>query len=293
MSLRKDLTEKNFIITVELNPPKASNYKNLIENARKVSGLASAINVTDNSGANSKMCPLAACHLIQSQTEIDTIWQVTCRDRNRLALESDLYGASALGLQNILPLRGDPPQGSLSAEKCFDLNTEELIQLIESLKNSEKEKLDFCIGSAAHPGTPDLNSVKETMLRRLDQGVEFFQTQICYEADIIKRFVDAIGEEIASKTILGLTPLKTLKQADFMNKNVWGVTVPDTHIEALNKALADQNPDSEKGKELMQVEGLRLAKELVNLIKTTPLKGIHIMAIGQEDKLDQIIKALC
>ncbi len=302
MSLREDLKQKNFIITAELNPPRAADPLSLIENAKKVSSLVSAINITDNSGANSKMCSLVASHLIQSKTGIETIWQITCRDRNRLGLQSDLYGAWALGLRNILPLKGDAPQAALSADKCFDLNTEELITMITKLKENldyedkpvkNLQPINFCIGSASHPGMPDLNSQFETMKRRMDQGVEFFQTQICYEKDQINKFIDAIGNDLASKTILGVTPLKTIKQAHFMNQNVFGVTVPEYEIKALEFALGANDPESEEGKKLMQEEGLKLTKALVDHIKTTPLKGIHIMAIGQENKLDQIIGSLC
>lgn len=301
MSLRKDLKEKKFVITAELNPPRGSDTKTLIENAKKATGLVSAINITDNSGASSKMCPMIASHLIQAETGIETIWQITCRDRNRLALQSDLYGGWALGLRNLLPLKGDAPIGSLSADKCFDLNTEELITMINNLKSGldheakalkDSELIDFCTGSAAHPGMPDLAAQCDTMKRRMDHGVEFFQTQICYEKDQISKFIDAIGNDLASKTILGITPLKSLKQAHFMNEKVFGVTVPDDQIQALEKALASEYPDSDAGKEAMQQEGLKLCKDLVDFIKTTPLKGVHIMAIGQEDRLDQIVRSL-
>lgn len=303
MSLREDLKSQNkFVFTAELNPPRGSSTEALLANAQKISGLVSAINITDNSGASSKMCSLVASAVIHAKLGLETIWQVTCRDRNRLALQSDLYGAWALGLKSILPLKGDMPQGALSAEKCFDLNTEDLIGMISSLKSmkdfegkeiSGSEKIDFCIGSAAHPGVPDLKTQTETMLRRIDQGVEFFQTQICYDPEQISRFVDAIGTELASKTILGLTPLKSVKQAHFMNDKIFGVTVPLSQISALDSARAEHDEDSDLGKSLMQEEGLRQTKILLDFIKSTPLKGVHIMAIGQESKLDQIINSLC
>jgi methylenetetrahydrofolate reductase (NADPH) len=127
------------------------------------------------------------------------------------------------------------------------------------------------------------------MLKRMDMGVEFFQTQICFEKEQIDKFIESIGDELASKTILGITPLKTLAQANFMNKNIFGVTVPDSHLELMQKALGDQDPKSEQAKAAQQQQGLELAKDLVSYIKTTPLKGIHIMAIGQEHVLNEII----
>jgi methylenetetrahydrofolate reductase (NADPH) len=304
MPLKSDLLTKNFIITTELNPPKSSDIGESLKNAAKVKDLVSAINITDNSGAGMKMCSLVLSYLIQSKTGLETIWQITCRDRNRLALQSDMLGAWALGIKNILALRGDIPPGasSLKEEKCFDLNTDELLDAIKKMQIGEdlEGKIfkplnnlpEFCTGSAAHPGVPNLKSQKETMLKRIDKGVDFFQTQICFEQEQIEKFIDSIGNELASKTLLGLTPLKNLKQAEFMNKNVWGVTVPDSHLEQMKKAIVNNDSDSEISKKQQQLVGLELASKLFDYIKTTPLKGVHLMAIGQEQDLDFIINNL-
>jgi len=304
MPLKSDLQSKKFIITTELNPPKSCDVSESIKNATKVKNLVSAINITDNSGAGMKMSSLVLSYLVQSQTGLETIWQITCRDRNRLALQSDMLGAWALGIKNILALRGDIPAGnsSLREEKCFDLNTDELLVAIQKMKTGED--LDgkiftplnnlpvFCAGSAAHPGVPDLKTQKETMQRRMDSGVEFFQTQICFEKDQINRFIDSIGEELASKTLLGLTPLKSLKQAVFMNKNVWGVKVPESHFSTMQSAVINNEAESDSSKKNQQQAGLEMASKLFDYIKTTPLKGVHLMAIGQENDLDIIIKRL-
>jgi methylenetetrahydrofolate reductase (NADPH) len=289
MSLRKAINSKDFVITTEINPPKGCDPSIALANASKIKGLVDAINITDNSAATMKMSPLVLSYLIQKETGIETIWQMTCRDRNRLALQSDLMGGAALGLINLLLLKGDPPNEPIKEEQCFDIGTEELITIIEGLKqgkDSEGKELrqsppDFCMAAAAHPGLPNLASQKETMLRRMDLGVEFFQTQICFEKDQINKFVDSIGDELASKTILGITPLKSLGQANFMNKNIFGVTVPDSDLAAMEAA----GDDAAK-------RGLELAKDLIDHIKTTPLKGVHVMAIGQEDILDKIISTI-
>jgi methylenetetrahydrofolate reductase (NADPH) len=302
VSLREDLSNKDFIITTELNPPKHIDLSKLLENAKKIKGQVSAINITDNSGAGMKMASLAASYIMQRETGINAIWQMTCRDRNRLGLQSDLIAGAALGLSNLLILRGDIPikDSSLKEEKCFDLSTEELLAAINALKSGkdyEEIELkgpspDFCVAAAAHPGVPDLKTQAETMKRRFDNGIEFFQTQICFEKDQIDKFIESIGEELASKTLLGITPLKTIKQAEFMNKNIWGVTVPDDQIATMQKALGTSDPQSDEGKALQQAQGLALSKELIEHIKKTPLRGIHIMAIGQESELDTIIKSI-
>ena len=304
MPLRSDLNSNKFIITTEINPPKSADVSESIINASKVKNLVSAINITDNSGAGMKMSSMVLSYLIQSKLGLETIWQITCRDRNRLALQSDMLGAWALGIKNILALRGDIPPGAsgLKEEKCFDLNTDELLQAIKKMKSGEdldgkiftplNNLPEFCAGSAAHPGVPDLKTQKETMQKRMDYGVEFFQTQICFEKDQINRFIDSIGSELASKTLLGLTPLKSFKQAEFMNKNVWGVTVPETHLSIMQSAILENNPDSDESKQKQHLAGLEMACDLFDYIKTTPLKGVHIMAIGQEQVLDLIIQKL-
>lgn len=292
MSLKKDLNEKKFVITTEINPPKSSSPVKALMNASKLKNLVSAINVTDNSGSNMKMCSLVLSYLIQKETGIESIWQITCRDRNRLALQSDLLGGVALGIKNILPLKGDDPKIGDHPETKFsyDLVTEEFLLAISKLKsgedfNSNKVEIeengfDYCVGSAAHPGVEDLKSQKDTMLRRKDLGVEFFQTQICFEKEQIFKFVDSIGEDLASKTLLGITPIKTIGQANFINKNIWGVKIPEEIIKRIE--------DSKEARK----EGLEICKELVDEIKKTPLKGIHLMAIGQENLLEEIINAI-
>jgi methylenetetrahydrofolate reductase (NADPH) len=291
MSLRQDLQSREFIITAELNPPKSSDPSRVLANAAKLKSLVSAINLTDNSAAAMKMCPLALGYLIQQQHKLEVVWQLTCRDRNRLGLQSDLLGGAALGLKNLLLLKGDAPQASttLSEVKCFDLSTEELLKAVNDLKQGqdydgnklETSNLDYCVGAAAHPALVDLKAQRETMLRRMDLGVEFFQTQICFDIEQIERFVTSIGDELASRSLLGLTPLKSLKQAQFIDKNIFGVKVPEKLMQAMNV---------EEG--LQQAQGLALAKQLVKIIKDTPLKGIHLMAIGQEDNLDNVIKGI-
>jgi methionine synthase / methylenetetrahydrofolate reductase(NADPH) len=292
MSLKKDLKEKSFLITTEINPPKSTDASKALSNASKVKGLVSAINITDNSGANMKMCPMALSYLIQSELGIETIWQMTCRDRNRLALQSDLLGGIALGLKNLLPLRGDDPKTGDHPESRFayDFETEELLLAISKLKsgedfNSHKVEIetkafDYCVGSAAHPGLADLEKQKETMLKREDLGVEFFQTQICFDLEQIYKFLDSIGEDLASKTLIGITPIKTLGQAQFINRNIWGVNIPEKILSRIGSS------------EHVQKEGLKISKELVDEIKKTPFKGIHLMAIGQENVLDEIINAI-
>ncbi|MCH2227795.1 MAG: methylenetetrahydrofolate reductase [Candidatus Caenarcaniphilales bacterium] len=300
MSLKTDLNSGDFVITAELNPKKSFTCETLIENAKKLKGLVSAINVTDNSGAGVKMTPLVASYLMQQETGIEAIWQITCRDRNRLALQSDILGAAALGLKNILPLRGDDPkQGDYpEVTAAFDILTEDLIKaikLLESGKDMADKDLkpynpyEFCVGAAAHPGMPDLETQKETMLRRVGLGTEFFQTQICFDNTQLKNFRDSINDDLAAKTLLGITPIKTLKQANFMNKNIWGVDVPPELLASLENAIEGLDPSSEEAMKRQKQVGLENASEITKLVKEMGFKGIHLMAIGQETVLAEIL----
>ena len=281
------LNSKKFIITCELAPPKGTDVSSLIANASSLKGKVDAANLTDGQGGNMRMCPMAAAHFVLKEG-VDVIWQITCRDRNRIALQADCLGASAIGIKNVLPMRGDDPkQGdNPDAKGVFDLETTELIKMLKKLNDGYdlpgkelKGKTNFLIGCTAHPNAPDLKKQKETLDLRFEIGAGFIQTQICYEIEQVKRFLDSIGE-LAKKTFIGVTPLKSLKMANFMNEKVFGVSVPKKIMERLESAQ-DQ-----------KYEGLKIAKEIVDELRKANAGGIHIMAVGQENDLPNIIDFL-
>ncbi len=287
MRLSEAIIKKKFIVTCELAPPKGTDVSSLIEISSKLNGLVDAVNLTDGQGGNMRMCPLAASVYVL-KNNVDVIWQLTCRDRNRIALQADCLGASALGIKNVLPMRGDDPKSgdNPDAKPVFELDTTELIKTISKLNQgldmSDKElkgKTDLLIGCTAHPNAPDLQKQKETLQQRFDIGASFIQTQICYEIDQLKKFIDSLGE-LAKKTIIGITPLKGLKMANYMNEKVFGVSVPQNIMERLEKSQ-DQRQ-----------EGLNIAKEIIEQLKKTNIGGVHIMAVGQENELPQIIQFL-
>lgn len=285
-NLSKSIQKKEFLITCELSPPKGSNFHELIEHAGSLKGLVHAINITDGQGGNMRMCSQIASHLVERETQIETICQLVCRDRNRIGLQSDILGASALGIKNFLALSGDKAAGGdhPEAKDVFDFGTDDLIKVFKQFANNldfnnnklDNLETDFCIGAAAHPGIPDLKAQAEKMKQREAEGVKFFQTQIVYETEQLKRFLDSISD-ITAPTLIGITPLKSVKMANFMNEKVYGVTVPPDLIEKLDRS---QNP---------QEEGIKLALELINEVKNLGGKGVHIMAIGNEKRLNEII----
>ncbi len=139
---------------------------------------------------------------------------------------------------------------------------------------------------------PDLKVQAETMQRRYDAGAEFFQTQIVFDIDQLKRFADSIPESLASRTLVGITPLKTLGQANFINKNIWGVNIPETDIAAMIAALGSDDAKSPEALKRQHEAGLKIATNIVDEIRKLPFKGVHVMAIAQEDKLSEIITRL-
>ena len=287
MTLKEALSSKKFIITCELAPPKGTDVSSLSKAASSLKNLVDAVNLTDGQGGNMRMCPLAAATFLLNQG-VDVIWQVTCRDRNRIALQADCLGASAIGINNVLPMRGDDPKSGdhPDAKGVFDLGTTELIQAMKGLNDGVdmggkelKGKTNFLIGCTAHPNMPDLKKQEETLKERFGIGASFIQTQICYEIDQLKKFIDSIGD-LAQKTIIGVTPLKGIKMANFMNEKMFGVTVPESIMKRIEGAK-DQRQ-----------EGLAISKEIVDELKKLKVGGIHVMAVGQESSLPEIIEFL-
>ncbi len=287
MTLAESLNNKKFIITCELAPPKGTDVSNLSKMAVLLKDLVDAVNLTDGQGGNMRMCPLAAAHFLLKE-EVDIIWQLTCRDRNRIALQADCLGSSAMGIKNVLPMRGDDPKSGdhPEAKAVFDLETTELIKVLKKLNdgfdmsgNELKGKTNFLIGCTAHPNAPDLVKQQELIKERFSLGAGFVQTQICYEIGQIKKFIESLGE-FAKKTIVGVTPLKSLKMANFMNEKVFGVTVPEKIMKRIESAK-DQRQ-----------EGLIIVQEIISELKNTGVGGIHVMAVGQENELPGIIQFL-
>lgn len=287
MTLSEAITSQKFIITCELAPPKGTDVSSIIGMAKALKPFVDAVNLTDGQGGNMRMCPLVAANFLLKE-KVDVIWQLTCRDRNRIALQADCLGASAIGIRNVLPMKGDDPKAGdhPDAKGVFDLDTTELIKVLAKLNSGFdmvgkelKGKTNFVIGCTAHPNAPDLKKQKELLEQRFELGASFIQTQISYEVDQIKRFLDSLGD-LAKKTIIGVTPLKSFKMANYMNEKVFGVSVSNEVMSRLEKSKDQQK------------EGLNITKEIVLHLKQTSAGGIHVMAVGQEHDLPIIIDFL-
>ncbi len=287
--LHQKLLNKVFVYTAETTPPDASDKETLLKNVMPLKGVADAVNVTDSPGAKVHMSSITAS-IILAQNDIDPILQLTVRDRNRLALQGDLVGASALGVHNILCLGGDNPKNGDQPETKI-VNDIDSLQLVSTANMMRKEKKfpsgriinpspKLFIGGAEVPtqGKPDPNKI----LNKINKGVDFFQTQYVFDPKVLSEYMKVLGDEgILEKTnfIIGIGPFASAKSAKWMNENLFGVDVPDQIIKRLEDA-EDQKAESKK-----------ICIELIEAFRNIQgVKGVHLMGHKKEQVIAEIIK---
>jgi len=285
MTLCDKIKEGKFVVTSEIGPPKGTDIKEMLEDAELIKGRVDAINVTDLQSSVMRVGSLAVCHLLMDRG-IEPIFQVTCRDRNRLALQSDLLSASILGIENILALTGDYPTlgDHPEAKPVFDLGSVQLLEVIRMLQGGKDMKGNplkgtpkFCAGAVVNPGADPLEPEIIKMEKKIEAGAQFFQTQAVYDVELFKRFLDA-AKHLKTTILAGIVLLKSAGMAKYMNKNVAGVFVPDNLI---------QEMETTKDKPAKSIEiAARLIKELKPLCR-----GIHVMPIGWDKKVPLVLEA--
>jgi len=277
-----------FAITAELVPRLAGGATALLEEGEHLRGLVDAINVTDGAGATTSMSSTAAAAILASNG-LEPVLQVTCRDRNRLALCADLLGSSAQGVANVLILTGDDPgKGDQpEAKPVFDLNSAQVMGIARLMRdegvlgNGKKivEPPGFFIGGADMPIDPPADWQPTSLLAKIDSGAQFVQTQFCFDAAIAGRYVARLREEGITERLailLGIGPIASVRSARWMNENLFGVTVPDAVIARLQGA-----GDSAAQKQ----EGLRICAELLEQYRELEgVAGVHIMAPASSTK---------
>jgi methylenetetrahydrofolate reductase (NADPH) len=285
MTFCDKIRDGKFLVTSEIGPPKGIDIKEMLEDADLIKGKVDAINVTDLQSSVLRLGSLAVCHLLKDRG-IEPILQVTCRDRNRLALQSDLLSAAVLGIENVLVLTGDYPSlgDHPEAKPVFDLGSVELLEVIQGLQeghdmkgNPLKGTPKFCVGAVVNPGADPLEPEIIKMENKIAQGALFFQTQAVYDVELFKRFLDAT-KHLKTVILAGIVLLKSAGMARFMNKNVAGVFVPDNLIKEMEET-------KDKGAKSIEIAA-RLIKELKPLCN-----GIHIMPIGWDRKIPAVIDA--
>jgi methylenetetrahydrofolate reductase (NADPH) len=278
--------DNSFIITAELAPPRGSDMSAFLRMAAFVAPHVDAINVTDNQGANMRMTPLSAAALLVHEG-IEPIMQLTCRDRNRLALQSDLLGAAAMGIHNILALTGDHIScGDHSQGRAvFDLDSVQLIQTIQGLNwgrdingNPLDGKTTFFTGAAAAPEVEPFSVTRPKLAKKAMAGARFFQTQAVFDPQRLKMFCETV-DPLGVKVLAGVLVLKSAKMAEYINRNIPGLKIPKAVVERLANS---PNPAA---------EGLRIATELAVQCRDI-CQGVHLMAMGRDEVVPEIVAVL-
>lgn len=291
--LKKVLENGEFAVTAECGPPRGADPESVVKKAKLLKNNVDSVNVTDNQTAIVRMSSLAACALIQGMG-LDSVLQMVVRDRNRIALQSDILGASALGIRNLLCLSGDHQsfgnQGQ--AKGVFDLDS---IQFVRVAKNMRDEKVilggdplssppDMFIGAAANPFADPIQFRAVRLAKKIEAGADFIQTQCIYNLDRFETWLNMLRERgLTEKTFIlgGVTPLKSPGMAKYMNNKVAGIDVPEELIKRMEGVPKDKQ----------RKEGINICVETILRLKEMPgVKGVHIMAIEWEEAVGEIVE---
>ncbi|HPT38634.1 MAG TPA: methylenetetrahydrofolate reductase [Candidatus Omnitrophota bacterium] len=286
MTFQEKLQAGKFIITSEVGPDKGIHVDRLLAAAQLVRNKADAINVTDLQSSVMRLGSLTVSFLLK-QNGFEPIYQLTCRDRNRLALQSDLLSAAALGIQNILIATGDHPSlgDHPQAKPVFDLDSVQLIQAARKLETGfdmqnnalEGTAPKFCVGAVVNPGCDPLEPQIMKMDKKIAAGAEFFQTQAVFDAKTFENFISKI-KHVQVPIIAGIVLLKSANMARYMNKHVAGIMVPENLIQQMQES---------KDKEISSIE---IASRLIKQLKPM-CRGIHIMSIGWDKIVPRVLEA--
>jgi len=292
MTFEDKLRSGRFVITAEVTPPVSADRNELIAKAMPLKGLADAVNITDGAGARPHLAALAAASIL-AQEGIEPIMQITCRDRNRIALQSDLLGAAALGVRNLLMLRGDDPSAGdqPDAKAVFDVDPRTLLETARRLRDRGElpsgrkigGRAPFFLGAADNPIDPPPGWQPKGLAAKLAAGAQFIQTQFCMDAGVVRRYLARLAEhDLADKVslIIGVAPLRSAKSANWMREKLFGTVIPQGIVERMERA---GDPLS---------EGRRICVELVEELSAIPgVAGCHIMAPNNDAAIPEVIVA--
>ena len=284
------LRARRFVMTAEVAPPVSCDAQDLLRKAVPLRGLADAVNITDGAGARAHMAALAASAIL-IDAGIEPILQITCRDKNRIALQSEMMGAAALGIRNMLLLTGDDPKAGdqPDTKPVFDVNSATLIETARRLRDEGTlptgRKVDgkaaFFLGAADMPIDPPADWEPKGLAAKIKSGAQFAQTQFCMDAGIVRRYAAALEKAGITKQLsilIGVNPLRSAKSAQWMKSHLFGTIIPDSYIARLEKA-ADPARD-----------GINICVELIEELATIPgIAGVHIMAPGNDAAIPHVI----
>jgi len=292
--LQQRIRDGHFVITAEIVPPLAATADALLEEAALLGERVDAINVTDAAAGRTTMSSFAAAAILAANG-YEPILQVTCRDRNRIALAGDLIGAAAQGVSNLLLLRGDDPKGGdqPDATPVFDLETADLMKLARDMRDDGvlpsgrriQSPPRFFIGGADVPRVPDEKWSPVPLQKKIEGGAGFMQTQFCFDLEVARKYFERLAQEGITEqvgVIIGVGPIRSAKSARWMNENLFGVHVPEATIERL------------EGADDQAAEGRAICVELIQGLRELPgPAGAHLMAPAQGTKaIAQVLSEL-
>ncbi len=283
----------HFAVTAELNAPDSADPKDVYANALALGNVCDAINATDGSGANCHMSSVACCTLM-AKAGYEPILQVSCRDRNRIAIQGDLLGAAALGVRNVLCLTGDDVSAGdqPEARRVFDFDALQLLRTAQIMRDRgvllSGRKLtkppSFFLGAAANPFVPPQDLRHLRLAKKIEAGAEFIQTQYCYDVPILEAFMRRardMGLHERVYILVGVGPLRSERAAEFMRSRVPGVHIPDAVVDRLAKTPRKQKRE----------EGIRICVEIIEQVRQIEgVRGVHIMAYRQEEAVPEIVE---
>jgi methylenetetrahydrofolate reductase (NADPH) len=291
--LERVLRSGRFAVTAELNPPDSADPQSVYERALVLAEVCDAINATDASGANVHMSSVGVCALL-TRAGYEPVMQVSCRDKNRIAIQGDLLGAAAMGVRNVLCLTGDGVQAGdqPEAKPVFDLDSISLLRmgrmLCEQGRFLSGRKLDvppkFFLGAASNPFIPPFDFRPLRMAKKIEAGADFFQTQYCFDFSRLCQFMNAVRDlGIHERTfiLVGVGPLRSAKAAEWTRTHVPGVVIPDEVIKRLRGAAPGEQ----------RQEGKRICIEMIQQVREVKgVSGVHVMAYRQEELVAEIIE---
>ena len=287
MKLSTLFSEGKYVVTGEVGPPKGTDVEEVLSGARLMAPYVDAVNVTDNQSAVMRLGSLAVSHLL-NQEGIAPVFQLTCRDRNRIALQSDLLSAAALGIENVLLLTGDHMilGDHPEARKAFDLDSVQLLAGAKGLNEGHdlaghelEGSPDLCLGAVVNPGSDEVETQLIKMEKKIEAGAQFFQTQAVYEPQVFADFMEQ-ARGFGVPVMVGIVPLKSAGMAKYMTANVAGISVPQEMIER----MAD-TPKGDRKK-----VSADLAADLIRKMKDM-CDGVHLMPLGWDDIVPEIVHA--
>lgn len=296
MTFKEALDAGIFVVTSEVGPPKGTDIKEMLHHAELVKGKVHGVNVTDNQSAVMRIGSLAVSKLMLD-LGLDPIFQMTCRDRNRIGIQSDILGAFVLGVRNILCMTGDHPRAGdhVQAKPVYDIESVQLLKVVDSLNNGKdmsgnelQGSTDFFRGCVV---TPEANPLKPQLVKfekKLKAGAQFVQTQAIYDIENFKDFMNTAREiaynannKAQAKILAGIVLLKSAGMANFLNKFVPGITVSESLINELKEAGKGKGLDA----------GMNIAARHIRQLHEEKIcDGVHIMAIGAEEHVPEIME---